>query len=38
MEEENRLIVDMEKKLKSKRKKRGPYRKSSLRGRQQKIE
>jgi len=38
MEKEDRLIIDMEKKRKSKGRKRGPYRKSSLGGKQQKIE
>ncbi len=38
MEEEDRFINDLEKKRKSKKKKRGPYRKSSLSGRQVIIE
>ena len=37
MEEEDKLKVDIEKKRKSKKKKRGPYRKSSLGGREVRI-
>lgn len=37
VEEEDKLTIEIEKKRKSKRRKRGPYRKSFLAGRQQKI-
>ncbi len=38
MSEEDELKKEIEKRKKSKRKKRGPYRKSSLGGKQQKFE
>jgi len=37
MEEEDKLQANIEKKRKSKKRKRGPYRKSSLGGREVKI-